>query len=1007
MSTSATILPAPFGLETEYRANPVGLDAPRPRLAWRCPRGLVRQTAYEIDAGVWQSGRVESSAQNGVEWDGPSLRTSQRVRWRVRVWDEAGRATPWSETASFVMGVLSPADWQAKWIGPNAVTRPEIDLGGARWISAPGEATFTRRFSLDAAPVEPCELALAARNAYRVALNGVVVADARWEQVHDWRLVRALDVRPYLRAGENEIVAEITPLPDEPVAFLASLAIPAGESGLTRIVTDSGWEGAAEVFGGLRDVPWGGAMISRTETASPAFEKAFVAKGPVAEATLHITGLGFYEASLNGARIGDKVLDPAPTAYDKRVLYSTYVLDEQVKPGPNVLRVLLGHGWYDQRSVAAWNFDSAPWRDFPRLIAQLEIRYADGTAERVVTDGTWRQVASPVGYDYIREGEIIGSRDLRGPDLAAAPLQAAEVEAPRGRLVAEAQPGARVVRDIAPKAIWQAGPETWIVDFGENVAGWARVHLRGLAPGTVVSFTYDERIAPGGLPAESFDWHGRTIWTQMPERPIRNIDRYLVSPASYHVLPRGAAFQRDRFVSSGLPEEFYEPRFTYNGFQYLVIRGLPTAPRAEDVIGRVVSTDFPTTGRFTCSDATFNALMRAAERAYRSNFADGFPTDCPHREKNGWTGDAQIASGLAQYLFDNTAGYEKWLADIVDAQRDSGEIPGIVPTGGWGFKWGNGPGYDFALPVIAWRLYLHRGDRRVLDAVYPALVKLLDFTAREKMVDDLVDWGIPDWVPADPASRPKGEYTSSLFFRAALEIAAKTAVLRGVPGDARRFSAQADRTRAALRAKYLHGDGLFENGSQTAQAMALQFGLANPDEHPAAERRLIEAVHAADDHVTCGIYGMTYLFRALSEAGRSDLAFRLLTRESDPSPARWIAQGATTLWEDFKDGQSRNHIMFGDFAAWAFAYLAGIRPVESAPGGREMLIAPCPIEALDFAEATVGTPCGDFASGWRREGGGLVFTVTVPPNASAIVRLPGQDALNLGPGTYTRTLPFC
>ncbi len=997
MNASDTILAAPFGLETEYRTAPVGLDTPRPRLAWRCPRGLVRQTAYEIDAGEWRTGRVASSEQNGVEWAGPPLRSSQRVQWRVRVWDESGRVTPWSETASFVMGVLSPADWQARWIGPNAATRPDVDLGGARWITAPGEATFSRRFSLNAAPGEPCELALAARNAYCVALNGVIVADARWEQVHSWRLVRAIDVSSYLHEGDNEIVAEVTPLADEPAAFLASLSLPGGG----RIVTDGDWEGAAQVLGALRDVPWGRDMLARTETASPAFEKSFIAKGPVAEATLHITGLGFYEASLNGARIGDKVLDPAPTAYDKRVLYSTYTLDGLVKPGPNVLRVLLGHGWYDQRSIAAWNFDSAPWRDFPRLLAQLELRYADGSTERVVSDASWLQVASPVGYDCIREGEIIGARDPRGPNLAAKPLPAEEVAAPRGVLAAEAQPGARVVRDIPPAAIWSAGPATWIVDFGENIAGWARVRLRGLRPGDIVSFTYDERVAPGGLPAEPFDWHGRTIWTQMPERPLRNIDRYLVSSASYHVLPRDAAFQRDRFVSSGAPVEDYEPRFTYNGFQYLVIRGLQSPPRAEDVVGRVVSTDFPTTGRFTCSDATFNALVQAAERAYRSNFADGFPTDCPHREKNGWTGDAQIASGLAQYFFDNTAGYEKWLADIVDAQRDSGEIPGIVPTGGWGFKWGNGPGYDFALPIIAWRLYLHRGDRRILDVIYPALTKLLAFTAREKMVDDLVDWGIPDWIPADPASRPKGEYTSSLFFRAALEIAAKIAGFKGLADDARRFSAQADRTRAALRAKYLRGDGLFENGSQTAQAMALQFGLAEPGERPAAERRLVEAVHAADDHVTCGIYGMTYLFRALSEAGRTDLAFRVLTRDSDPSPARWIAQGATTLWEDFKDGQSRNHIMFGDFAAWAFAHLAGIRPLESAPGGREMLIAPCPIAALEFAEATVGTPYGTYASAWRREGGTLSFTVTVPPNASAIVRLPGREEQRLGPGTHT------
>lgn len=991
-----TLSDSPWGLQVEYRTNPIGIDERLPRFAWRCPDGLLRQSAYEIEADGWSTGKVVSDSQNGIVWAGEPLRTSQRVTWRVRVWDEEDNPSQWSEPAFFTMGVMSSADWKSKWIGPNAQTRPEISTGDALWIAnkSDGNSFFKKRFVLESVPDEPCEFVFAAREKYKVAINSIPVADIFWEQYHEWRLVRAFDARPFLKDGENEISVEIYPFENEEAHFIASLDIP--EYG--KILTDEDWEGASVVKGTLRSLECGDEFICRTETASPAFEKSFVIKSEVAQATLHITGVGFYEASLNGSKIGDKVLDPSPTDFSKRVLYSTYLLDKDLVVGENKLKVLVGHGWYDQRSISAWNFDAAHWRNFPRMIAQLEVVYADGTTEMILSDSSWLHVASPVGYDCIREGEIIGARDLRGPDLEKTPLQACEVEGPAGVLTSEAQPAAKIVREIKPVAIYHAGPKTWIVDFGENFAGWARIRLRGLRKGELVSFTYDERIAPGELPAKEYDWHEHnSLWKQFPGEPIRNIDRYFVTSASYHVLKDGAAFQRDRLIASGSRDDLYEPRFTFNGFQYVVIRGLAERPLEEDIVGCVISTDFPKTGNFESSDEVLNKLVLFTERSYRSNYVDGFPMDCPHREKNGWTGDAQLASRLAQYFFDNTAGYEKWLFDIADSQRASGEIPGIVPTANWGFVWGNGPGYDFALPVIMWRLYLHKGDRRILDRLYEPLKRLVDYTARERMRDDnLVDWGIPDWIPAVPEQRPDRIYSSSTYFMAALQIAAKVAAIKGLSDDAKRFSNQAIKTRDSIRKLFYHGEGKFDNGSQTAQSMALHFGLNDPEERPLVEDKLVEAVHAANDHVTVGIYGMSYLFRELSEAGYSDLAFKVLMQKTDPSPACWVSKGASTLWEDLGDGQSRNHIMFGDFTAWAFEYLAGIRPLETSPGGSEMVVAPTVIDDLSYVTASVDTPFGKYSSAWRKDDkGGVLLTITVPPNAKAHFFMPGKSKSRL------------
>ena len=1025
----------PYGLTAEWRVNPCGLDVPAPRLAWKQGQGLgkgakdVTTVAWRVlaassrallDAGtgdLWDSGQVAGAQSVGVPYAGAPLATSQRVFWKVKTWCNYGKESDWSEPAEFTMGVVKPSDWKAKWIGPAPETRPDADLGGARWVtSAPdaaGNVTFTRTFDFAGArPGAYVELLHAASAEHEIVINGRS-CHRHSGHVDRWDWLRFRDVTPWLKVGQNEMKGVVKKAGDAPQAFICAFRCPDGR----RLVTDASW---GTDLGGVRDTPYGKALHLREEIASPAFEKTFTVSKPVAAAVLHVTGVGFYEASLNGAKVGDKVLDPAPTAYDRRVLYSTYRLDGALKPGANTLRILVGHGWYDVRSIATWNFDVAPWRDFPRAIAQLEIAYADGTRETVVTDGSWRQVESPVGYDCIREGEVIGAHHRKQPDFAAREIRAAEVPAPKGALVAENCPGAKVMRTLAPKAVHAFPDGTYVVEFPENFAGWIRMDVRGQRKGDVLAVRYDERVNADFSPARPSVRDGLHDGVSVDVRKAeagqetRRIDCHYRYTASQAVCPVGAGFQTDRFVSSGADVETYEPRFTYNGFQYVVLRGLRAAPRAADITGCVVHTAFPTVGSFACSDETLNALMAMGDRAYRSNFADGVPTDCPHREKNGWTGDASIASELAQYCYENTAAYEKWLRDVMDTQRANGDICCIVPTSGWGFKWGNGPAWDSALPVIAWNLWCYRGDFGAIESVFPALQRYVDYTTT-KANGHLVKHGLGDWIPV--SKMPSTEFTSSCYYRQAAALLSRIAVVLDEPEEASRYGILAEEIAAAIHAKYYKGNGVYDDGRQTAQAFALAFGVAPESEKAAVAAKLVEAVEATGGHVDVGLLGTKHVFRALSRIGRTDLAFKMLVNPTKPSMVEWIQKGGTTLWEDWGDGASRNHIMFGDFMAWAYQYLGGIQlpeaadscaaiPDVTATAFKDVVIAPQFIEALTWARASVNGPYGEIVSDWRRDGRAVTLDVTVPPNTTATVKLPGREPARVGSGRHSFTAVF-
>jgi alpha-L-rhamnosidase len=1023
-----TDLKAPVALRVENMASPVGIDVQKPRLSWKLVAGRgrfnLKQHSYQIKVAdslekleigtIWNSGRVVSEAQFNIRYDGEELRSSQRYYWKVRVWSSAqAEPTDWSEPVCWVTGIMQPHEWRAQWIGPNKITRPDYDLKGARWIwhgfdqtledCAAGNTFYYASFKApNDVSTRNIIMALTADDTYEVYINGELAAKC-WGHLNDWKWMRFIAVGRYLKPGKNTIAVRVENKKRGPTGMLMVIR----DERYVLLRSDSTWRAArnrgkdwfkpetaaraeyatVKIAGEADCAPWG-KIERRFENTTPAFEKSFaVVDKPFERAVLHISGLGFYEASLNGEKIGCKVLDPNPTRYDRRVLYSSYDISDSLRTGLNDIAVTLGHGWYDLRSVSVWNFDNAPWRDFPRMIAQLEIHYADGTTQRVCSDSTWRQINTPLGYDCIREGVVVGKNHPDAPDLTRQVVMAEVVNAPEGRLSASMLPPTVVSQRFKPASVRKLDDKRWLVDFGQNMAGWVDIKVEGQSEGDVITLLYGERINEDGT---------------LNNKSISAHFRYPASTA----LVKDGYFQKDHIICDGRDGWVEYPHFVYYGFQYVEIEGLSKRPDTDNIAASVVQTDFKQCGSFHCSNELLNKLQRAAVWAYIGNFSNGYPTDCPHREKNGWTGDASLAAEMGMYNFDNTAAYEKWIQDIMDEQRPDGNFAAIIPTSGWGYKWGNGPAWDSALLTIPWALYIYKGDLSILEHAYDSMRKYVDYMT-SKSSGHLVTHGLGDWVPAK--SKVPAEITSSAYFYMDALIVSRSAKLLGKENDARNYANLAERIKRAFNARHYKGDGIYSIGTQTALSCALHQGIAADDMIDPTRRALIKLVEERDKCVMdFGILGSKYIFRSLSDAGRSDIAYRMLCSTNMPSFGRWITEeNATTLWEDWEKGQSRNHIMFGDFSAWLYQYLGGIRLSDdvSAVASRidstkiafkEFIIAPEPVEDLTHVRAHHDSPYGVIASEWKIEDGEFTLKVSIPVNTTATIYLPvtpGTDGI--------------
>ncbi|SHM94987.1 family 78 glycoside hydrolase catalytic domain [Chitinophaga sp. CF418] len=722
---------------------------------------------------------------------------------------------------------------------------------------------------------------------------------------------------------------------------------------------------------------WKGNWITNTEdttaTKAPYFRKTFRLQKKVVSATAYVSGVGYHIVYVNGKPVTNAVLEQAYTRYDKRLLYKEYDVTALLSKNNTATQSIaaeLGNGWYNIQSHAVWGFQNAPWRKTPRLLLDLVIKYTDGTSETIATDDSWKCSTGPSQFNCLYTGEIYDARqEVPGwnqPSFNdAAWARALKTSSPGGTLHEQVMPSIKVIRHIKPVSVKKLGNGRYLFDMGQNFAGVATLRVKGKA-GTKVTMYYGEVLRDGELDMKHNTEHMRSM-------------------------PGELRFQTDVYYLKGTVKETFTPRFVYHGFQYVQVEtDNALALDIHSLEGLFYSTAFEEAGHFTSSDTMVNKLYAAARQSYRSNFLS-IPTDCPQREKNGWTADAHISTEVGLWNYKTADGYRKWLDDVSDAQLPSGAMPGITPSNGWGYDMAGdeehtfGPAWGSALGFVTWYMYLYHGDTALVQKHYPAIKKYTDVVAKEAE-GYLFKYGLDDWMSLVQTPRT---FTSTAYFYTDAVLVAKMARVLGDKADEVTYTKLADSIRTAFNRTFFDPvTGHYKDSTMTALSTAVFHHLASPDAAIAATAQLTAKVQHSNYHADFGVMGTKYVLPVLSEGGYGDIAFRMLTDTGYAGWGHWIAHGATTLYEDWPGELSHNHIFFGDYCAWFYKTLAGIRPDENLPGFKHFFLQPCFVKGLNFVKADYESRYGVIKSEWRRSAGKIRFSFEVPVGTTATVRLP-------------------
>lgn len=695
---------------------------------------------------------------------------------------------------------------------------------------------------------------------------------------------------------------------------------------------------------------------------APVFRREFEVSNSFQNGRILICGLGFYELYLNGHKVGDRVLDPVPSNYLTRINYAVYDVTAYLKPGRNTVGVILGNGWYNPNTKDEWCFWAAPWRDCPKMTLKLEL---DGR-EVLCSDESWRVGESPITFNALRNGEFYDAR-LEMPGWCTNGFDdtkwppAMRIAPPGGDLEQELQPQCKVLETFIARPTEKFN----VYDAGRNLAGWARIFVEGEA-GAEIILRYAERLTPAG------------------ELSVEYQDMYIHS----------GEFQTDRYILKGSGTEIWEPRFTYHGFRYIEVK-IRGRAKIHKIEAREVGTAFKTAGEIVTSDSTLNRLQSMTLNSYRSNYV-GIPTDCPHREKSGWTCDVMLAAETGLFNFEAASGYRGWLRILGDLQRRSGQLPALAPTGGFGFNWGSGPAWDSVLFSLPYDLYLYTGDDGAIREHYDGMKRYLGF-CESMATDHILFFGLGDWCPPDWEKICPAQITSTGYYYRDAKYLAKFAQLLGNKADEIRYTVLADSIAQAFHRRFHLGGGRYGTGNGigefTATGCALYHGLVPEKEKFGALEFLIEYAEKTEYACDFGILGAKYIPRVLAENGRADLALRFFTRRQFPGWAHWIDLGMTTLGEMWNGTSSRNHIMYGDISAWMFRYLGGFRHSWEQPGKRYLEIQPMPVVSACRSEYC------RYLSDWRINGDEFEIDITVPQGGAGLLVMPDGSRHILSSGS--------
>jgi alpha-L-rhamnosidase len=699
------------------------------------------------------------------------------------------------------------------------------------------------------------------------------------------------------------------------------------------------------------------------QTKAIYLRKEFESGGALRRARAYICGLGCYELRLNGQKVGDRVLDPAQTDYRKIALYSVYDIMPHLQT-KNALAVILGNG----RHIKNYGYGK------PRLLVQIHLEREDELVERISSDGTWKANSGPLLENGLYSGERYDARlEWEGWDAPGFDDSSwEEAEVVSGPSVApQALPPIRVVETLRPVKVWSPRPDVHVFDFDQNFSGWVRLKTRG-PRGREIRLRHAELVGEDG---------------------------------TLNVLPNQNAEATDIFILKGQGEEVYEPRFTYHGFRYAEVEGLPGEPEEDSLVGCFVHSDVERTGEFRCSHPLLNRVHQNIIWGQLSNLMS-IPTDCPQRdERHGWLGDAHLSAEESILNFDMSSFFSKFMEDIRLSQKEDGSLPDTVPP----FiqrLYPADPAWGIAYLELAWLMFLYFDDERVLQRHYSGMKRYVDHLskhAEDHIIQKLGKYG--DWCPPGsvvPKKTPLELTSTWCYYRAAVLLSAFARVLSRTD-DERDYARLAEAIKSAFNARFLVGDqyAAFRVGpadkspDQSSNVLPLALDMVPEEKRGRVLARLIDSVVKEwDYHLDTGIMGTRYLLDVLTDNGHGETAFRVATQRSYPGWGFMVESGATTLWERWENltgagMNSHNHIMFGSIDAWLYRAVAGLRCV--APGWRKMVIRPLFCDGLDEASAKVVTVRGPAEVAWKKEEHRFDLTARIPVGAEAEVHIPRRS----------------
>ncbi|ADB29390.1 alpha-L-rhamnosidase [Kribbella flavida DSM 17836] len=986
-------------LKTNNLTNPLGVPGTPPRLSWQLDgdRRGITQSRYQIRVAstpaktarpdIWDSGVVRSTDSIEVPYGGPALTTGTAYHWTVRVWDDAGKASAWSPVATFETGPLRPGDWQGDWIGADNQPGPEwtdttIDadvtlVKDALGVFFRGRGGVGYMWQLNQlTPDKPLlrphvrqpgggyvllgEIPLAAgtdlkqRHHLRITVAGRTITtwldgvqvDSRERSDHN-----APGVVGFRTDGAEHGVVHSLKVTNVAGEVLVDTAFPAGDQtfpdGTVRAEGGLQVKGTTDLWLPGKPIP-----VFRKAISLPKAKK-------VASARIDAAAQGIYELTVNGRKAGDHQLAPGWTDYARRIQSQTYDVTKLLKSGANTLGAEVAPGWFTGNLAM---FGPNKYGTDTAFIAQLRVTYTDGTADVFATDSSWQTAPGAVRVADLLNGESYDARRTASEWVPAQVRPSATA-----KIVPQTDQPVRVTQELKARAIPSPTPGAYLYDLGQNMVGIARLTLHG-RPGQTVKIRYGEVLNPDG-----------TLYTDNL-RSAKATDHYT-------------------FATSR--PETYQPRFTFHGFRYVEVSGLPTAPPASAIVGVVLGTDAEQVNEFRTNSPLVNQLHSNIVWGQRGNFLS-IPTDTPARdERMGWTGDINVFARTAVYNLDSQAFLTKWLQDLRDTQRADGAYASVAPTVPNSFDGGMGnAGWADAGVNVPWTLWQAYGDTSVIRQHYASMTRYVDYLVASSngLIRGGGDYG--DWLNLDDPT--PGELIGTSFVAKGARQLSQMAAAIGHTADAAKYQRVYEDVRAAFAARFVAADGKVGSDSQTGYILAFTSDLVPADRIAAAGEHFAATILRRDTHLSTGFLGVDGLLPVLTKIGRTDLAYRLLQNTSYPSWGYEIGKGATTIWERWNsinpDGtfndvgmNSFNHYAYGAVGEWMYRTLAGLSAAE--PGYRKALIAPTPGDGIDTAQLRHRTPYGEVGSQWRRLADGrFTLEVEVPANTTATVRLPAAEA---------------